>query len=418
MPFHSHTLPNGLQLIGESSPSARSVAVGFFVRTGSRDETPQVCGVSHFLEHMVFKGTPRRTAFEVNRDFDRIGADYNAYTSEENTVYHAACLPEYLPQAFDILADILRPSLRQEDFDTEKKVIINEIGRYEDMPHWSAYDKVKQLHFADHTLGNSILGTPASITALKREQMLAYWEARYSASNITISIAGNFDWSAFVALAELYCAQWKSAPVGRTCLREAPGSGKFELVRREKVAQQYVVMVSPGPPAISPLRYAADMLSMAIGDDTGSRLYWELIDPGLADSADCGFHEYDGTGAFYTSISGEPDRTEENLAIVRGVLEQVQEQGITEEELTQARNKVLSRVVRSSERPKGRMFAVGANWIYQGTYRTVDDDLNAYESVTLADIRAVLDCYPLVRQTTLALGPLPELHLPGDNGQA
>src|SRR5438093_7280853 len=120
--FHHHVLANGLNLIGEISPSARSVAVGFFVRTGSRDETPEVSGVSHFLEHMVFKGTPRRTALDVNRDFDKIGAQYNAYTSEENTVFYAGILPEYLPDAVDILADILRPSLRQEDFDVEKKV--------------------------------------------------------------------------------------------------------------------------------------------------------------------------------------------------------------------------------------------------------------------------------------------------------
>src|SRR5262249_20824018 len=116
MPFHTHRLPNGLQLIGETSPSARSVALGFFVRTGSRDERPAVCGVSHFLEHMVFKGTPRRTALDVTLDFDRIGASNNAATSSEYTVYYAAVLPEYLPQAVDILADILRPSLRTDDF--------------------------------------------------------------------------------------------------------------------------------------------------------------------------------------------------------------------------------------------------------------------------------------------------------------
>src|SRR6516165_12564511 len=116
MTFHQQTLPNGLQLIGETSPSAKSVAVGFFVRTGARDETPEVCGVTHFLEHMVFKGTPRRSAFDVNRDFDRIGSNPNAFTSEENTVFYAAFLPEYLPQAVDILADILRPSLRTDEF--------------------------------------------------------------------------------------------------------------------------------------------------------------------------------------------------------------------------------------------------------------------------------------------------------------
>src|SRR6478735_5747882 len=139
MTFHQHTLPNGLTILGETNPAALSVAVGFFVKTGSRDETPEVSGVSHFLEHMVFKGTPRRTALDVNRDFDKIGADYNAFTSEENTVFYSAILPEYLPQAVDILADILRPSLRDDDFNMEKKVIIEEIGMYEDRPGWSAY---------------------------------------------------------------------------------------------------------------------------------------------------------------------------------------------------------------------------------------------------------------------------------------
>src|SRR3989440_71617 len=161
MSFHKHVLANGLTIVGEISPSARSVAVGFFVKTGARDETPEVSGVSHFLEHMVFKGTPHRTALEVNYDFDRIGASYNAYTSEENTVFYAAILPEYLPQAVDILADILRPSLRGDDFNMEKKVIIEEIGMYEGQPMFSAFDHAKRVFFADHRLGDSILGTVA-----------------------------------------------------------------------------------------------------------------------------------------------------------------------------------------------------------------------------------------------------------------
>src|SRR5882762_10391749 len=198
MPFHSHKLANGLQLLGEISPSARSVAVGFFVKTGSRDETPEVSGVSHFLEHMVFKGTPHRTALEVNFDFDRIGAAYNAFTSEENTVFYAAVLPEYLPQAVDILADILRPSLRDDDFNIEKNVIIEEIGMYEDQPGWSAYDHAKKHYFAQHPLGNSILGTPESIRALTRDQMHTYFQRRYVPGNIAVVAAGNFKWDQLV----------------------------------------------------------------------------------------------------------------------------------------------------------------------------------------------------------------------------
>src|SRR5207244_4837919 len=198
VPFHSHLLKNGLHIIGETSPSARSAALGFFVRTGSRDESAEVSGVTHFLEHMVFKGTPRRTALDVNRDFDRIGAHYNAFTSEENTVFYAAILPEYIPQAVDILADILRPSLRVDDFEMEKKVIIEEIGMYEDQPVFCAYDNAKRIYFAEHPLGNSVLGTPDSITALTRDQMQGYFDKRYVAANITVSAAGNFSFPQLV----------------------------------------------------------------------------------------------------------------------------------------------------------------------------------------------------------------------------
>src|SRR5580700_9721199 len=198
MSFHQHVLANGLTIIGEISPSARSVAVGFFVKTGSRDETPAESGVSHFLEHMMFKGTPRRTALEVNLDFDRIGASNNSYTSDENTVYYAAVLPEYLPKALDILADILRPSLRLDDFTTEKEVILEEIGMYDDQPGWVASDNARQIYYAQHPLGNSVLGTNESIKALTRDQMQTYFDRRYAANNIILSVAGNFEWKRLV----------------------------------------------------------------------------------------------------------------------------------------------------------------------------------------------------------------------------
>src|SRR5205823_442540 len=178
----------------------------------------------------------------------------------------------------DILADILRASLRTEDFNMEKNVIIEEIGMYEDQPNWSAYDHAKEHYFADHPLGNSILGTPASITALTRDQMVAYHNRRYVAPNILAAAAGKFDW-----------------------------------------------------------------------DDSGSRLYWALIDPGLAESADTSFHEYEGTGSFYTMLSCDPEQSAENLATVRDILADVQKKGITAEELQQAKSKIGSRVVRGSE---------------------------------------------------------------------
>src|SRR5207249_5822134 len=230
MPFHTHRLPNGLQIIAETSPSARSMALGFCVRTGSRDESADVSGVTHFLEHMVFKGTPRRSALDVNPDFDRIGAHYTAFTSEENTVFYAAILPEYLPEAVDILADILRASLRTDDFDMEKHVIIEEIGMYEDQPMWSAYDAAKRAHFAGHPLANSVLGTVKSIKTLKRDQMHAYFKRRYVAPNITVVAAGRFPWKRLVALVNQHCGGWEKGPVGRKGVRETKGAGSFNIV--------------------------------------------------------------------------------------------------------------------------------------------------------------------------------------------
>jgi predicted Zn-dependent peptidase len=418
VPFQTETLANGLRIIGETSPSARSVALGFFVRTGARDETSGVSGVTHFLEHMVFKGTPHRSALDVNRDFDRIGAHYNAFTSEENTVFYAAILPEYLPQAVDILADILRPTLRQEDFDMEKNVIIEEIGMYEDQPMWSAYDAAKRAYFASHPLGNSILGTPDSIRGLTRDQMYSYFERRYVAPNITAVAAGRFEWQPLVDLITSHSGNWTSGPVGRDEIREAAGAGSFNLVTKETVTQEHVFMISPGPPADSPLRHAADILALAIGDDSGSRLHWALVDPGRAESADCSFHDYEGTGSFYTSFSCEPGQVQDNLAIVGDVLREVQRDGITEAELLQAKSKIGSRVVRGSERPMGRMQAIGMAWTYLCQYRTVDDELQAFDRVTTATIRTLLDRYPLDQVTTLALGPLERLTPPGKNGAA
>jgi predicted Zn-dependent peptidase len=409
MPFHQHTLPNGLQLIGETSPSARSTALGFFVRTGARDETQEVSGVTHFLEHMIFKGTERRSADAVNRDFSRIGADSNAWTNEENTVFHAAFLPEYLPQAVDILADILRPSLRVVDFDMEKKVILEEIARAEDEPGSATYERARRLYFGGHGLGNSVLGTPQSIAALTRDQMHAYFSRRYVAPNITAVAAGHLEWPRFVALIEKHCGAWAAGPAPRAGLAEVAGSGGFQVVARDKVAQEYVLLMGAGPPAESPLRYAATLLSMAVGDDSGSRLYWSLVDPGLAEAADCSFSECDGTGVFYSMFTSEPEQAEENLAVLHEVLGEVQRDGVAAEELEQARNKALSRLVRGSERPRGRMSALGINWTYQHQYRSVDDELKAFSEVTLGSVREVLDRYPLDRVTTLALGPLKEL---------
>lgn len=409
MPFHTHRLASGLQLVGETLPSSRSVSVGFFVRTGSRDETADESGVSHFLEHMVFKGTSRRTAFDVNRDFDKLGAKYNAYTSEEETVYYASVLPEYLPAVSDILADILRPSLRTDDFDTEKKVILEEIKKYDDQPHSVAWDKAKEVYFRGHPLGNTILGTNASVTALTADQMKAYFDRRYAAANILVAAAGNFDWPAFIKLIEQKTANWNTLDVGPRSLTAAAGPGGVYTFQKEGVAQQYVLAMAPAPAADSPLRHAASVLAVAIGDDSGSRFHWELVDPGKVESAGCGVDFSHGNGFLAATFSGDPESAAENLGIVKQILADVQKGGLTDEELAQAKNKITSRVVRSSERPMGRMSSIAGAWMYRGEYSDPDLEIERYDAVDAAAIRRYLDEFPADALTTVGYGPLATL---------
>jgi predicted Zn-dependent peptidase len=409
MPFHTHTLPNGLTLLGEVNPSALSVALGFFVRTGARDETAAVSGVTHFLEHMIFKGTERRDALTVNRDFDRIGAESNAFTSEESTVFYAAVLPEYLETAVDILADILRPSLRSDDFVTEKEVILDEIVRYDVQPAWSAYDQSRRIHYAGHPLGNSILGTTESIRALTVEQMRTYYGQRYVAPNIHVVVAGQFDWATLVELVTARCAGWPAGPIGRQALHSVAGAGGQHLIRRDQAAQEYVLQIAAGPAADDDLRYAGDVLATAIGDATGSRLYWALIDPGLADSVSFSCDNYEAAGEFIVWFSSEPDQAAENLALVEAVLADVQTNGLTDTEIAQAKVKLASREVRGSERTMRRMLDIGRDWTYLRQYRTADDQLAAYDAVDATAIRTLLTRFPLTHRTTLALGPLAEL---------
>ncbi|GAI07299.1 unnamed protein product, partial [marine sediment metagenome] len=193
MEFKHKELSNGLSIIGEVNKSAQSAAVGFFVRTGARDETAQINGVSHFLEHMLFKGTQQLSAFEVNEAFDKTGAQYNAFTSEENTVYYAAVLPEYLDEVTKLWTRLLRPALREQDFNIEKDVIKEEIAMYKDQPHFDVMDRGRSLHFAGHPCGLSVLGTPENITDLTAEQMREYFSRRYAPNNLVAACAGNFE---------------------------------------------------------------------------------------------------------------------------------------------------------------------------------------------------------------------------------
>ncbi len=411
MQFHHATLPNGLQVIGEIGEEALSVATGFFVKTGSRDESSDVAGVSHFLEHMVFKGTERRDALAVNRELDRIGAKHNAQTSEEDTIFHVTCLPEYLQAAFGILSDILRPRLRAEDFETEKQVILEEIEMYRDNPMSVAYERAKEAHFGDHPLGHSILGTSESVGGLRIDQMRDYYRRRYGPSNIVLAAAGKTTWAEVQDLAHTFCGAWE----GPSCTRTPAGvrgRGVFETLERADDLQQSTIAVADAPPLSSDDRHAASLLATILGDHTGSRYYWALVDPGFADGAECSYQEYDGAGAFFTFLSCGPDQVQENLRRLAAIAREVGRQGVSEAELSQAKNKVMARCVIRNERPFARLMSLGYYWTYQRRHVSIDEELAAYAKVGRDDIRRVLDSYPLWPQSIVSAGPNCDLQPP------
>jgi predicted Zn-dependent peptidase len=409
--FRQHRLANGLEIIAECNPGAYSTAIAFFVNTGSRDESDELWGVSHFLEHMVFKGTPRRTSVDVNRELDEIGSHSNAFTSEEHTVYYATVLPEYQTRAVDLLADILRPSLREADFDMEKQVILEEIAKYEDQPPFGAADKCMAAHFQRHPLGRSVLGTTASVGALTPVQMRRYFSERYSPGNIVLVAAGNVDFERLIADAEKCCGEWEPFRTDRLAPR-APAASRTQVIRKESAAQQYIVQIANGPAAEDENRHASRLLATILGDDSGSRLFWELIDTGLAEHASMGTCEFQGSGIYMTFVCCAPDDAQANLECILEVQREAEQRGVSEDELQRAKSKVGSQIVLYSERPSNRLFSVGNNWLQRREYRTVRETVACYDRVTQQDIREVLEQFPLTTRTTVAVGPLSQMHLP------
>ncbi len=305
--------------------------------------------------------------------------------------------------------------MRQEDFDMEKNVILEEIGRYEDQPTFTAYENAMQVHFAGHPLGQSILGSTDSISSLRSEQMKKYHSDQYKAGNIVLAVAGNADWSDLLKLVEQRCGNW---PAGKTPRRtnEAKPTGGINVLTREGSLQQHVMQMSPAPAAHSDHRFAAEILSVIVGDDSGSRLFWNLVDPGHAEAAELGYNEYDGSGTYLTYLSCNPEATSENLKRIEDIYAEINQNGITEEELSQAKNKVASRIVLRSERPMGRLSSLGGNWVYRQEYRSVEDDLKTVQSLTTGDISKLLTVYPLGQLTTVTVGPLTSLNGHSGNG--
>lgn len=368
--FHQHTLSNGLTIIGEHNPAAQSVAAGYFVNTGSRDEVSAEAGVSHFLEHMMFKGTDKRSAEAINREFDELGARYNAYTNEEHTVYYGAVLPERGAKLLDLLSDMMRPALRQSDFDMEKKVILEEIAMYDDRPNFKVFERGGTAFFGEHPAGNSVLGSSQSIRDLSREQMLDYFQRRYAANNLTLSIAGKYDWQATLAQIEELTAQWQS----QASPRQHPklhGKVGLDNIQDDKVKRVHIATFATGLGAQDENRYAANILSRIIGLGSGSRLYWALLDNGLADAASFSHSASDRVGAYYGYISTSSANYKQVMEIFQQVLAEVQRDGVSSEEWQRAQRTLATGVTLGGETPMRRLMSLGVNYLYNQDYRPV-----------------------------------------------
>ena len=406
--FFTHRLPNGLQLLGQRMPDLESVSLCFYARTGARDEAdPALFGVSHFLEHMVFKGTPRRDTEQITLDFNLMGAEFNAFTSVEQTVYYARILNEYLPKAVDLLSDMMRPRLDADDFGMERNVILEEIARSEDVPTGQAYRRLMQTYFANTPLGHDVLGTKDSIREMSVEQMRAYHARRYGANNLIFSIAGNFEWDNVVELVERACGGWSSGEVGRTAERYAPAHALSNAVVKPQLRQQLILLGSPSVSVQDDDLYAAQLAAMILGDGAGSRLYWNIYQKGLAESASASLSPFDNTGMLLTFISTTPDHAPAVLELAQAELKSLQDDGVQEDELRRAKDKLISRTVLDGDSAFSRMQDLAYTWVAEGKVRGIQDEMDRIEAVTLADVRRTLDRFPVRdKQTILAYGPL------------
>ena len=403
--FRQDTLDNGLTILTERNDDAHTAAVGFFVNTGARDEQAPQMGVSHFLEHMMFKGTDRRTADDVNREFDEIGAAYNAYTSHEATAFFAQILPEYLPRAVDLLGDILRPALRDEDFNVEKNVILEEIGMYEDRPQWRLQDAILERYFADQPLGYRVLGTTDTINQLDAETMRGYFRQRYSPDNMVFAAAGKVDPDKLVADLARLTEQWQPTGTQRSFDAVSP-AGMDQTIQDAKLSRHYVAALMPAPSAQDESRYAAKVLADVLGDTEGSRIYWALVDPALADEADLGFVPMDHAGMYMAYASCDPDQADTVEAKLWETIDDfASKRDFDEAEVERAKNKLATDATLRGESPMGRMTAIGHRWLYLRDYVTLEEEIERLTAVTMDELRDTLSAYPFQPRGVLRLTP-------------
>lgn len=392
-PYTLHTLENGLQIVIELMPDVRSAAAGFMVRTGARDEVAAQAGVSHFLEHMVFKGTAKRHWREITVDFDRMGSIYNAYTSEDRTLFYGWVRKSDLGKQMELLADMLRPTIPAEEFDTEKKVVLEEIAMSKDGLEHVAFDFMQEKVFAGHPLAWPILGYEETVQELTRDQMYAYFEQRYVPQNLLLVVAGNVDPAEVIGYAETLCGGWKAGELTGERVPPVLASGEDELLV-ERFKQQVIAITLPSVGGADPRAETAAAVATILGG-SNSRFFWNIVQTGLSPRAGSFHLEYTDFGAMILYGACQPESADQLLAALRTEAGKLAVDGAESHEVARVKNRRRTSLALEAEAPYHRLTQLMDDVEYFGAPRRVEQMLAAVDAVTVDSIRDYLSEFPI-----------------------
>jgi predicted Zn-dependent peptidase len=387
-----HTLDNGLRIVAEVDRQAVSAAAGFFVRTGARDEAPSLMGISHFLEHMVFRGAGGMDGEAIDRAFEDLGAANNAWTSHEVTAFHAHALPPSLDKVLDLLAALMRPDLKDDDLDDERPVILEEIAMYDDQPFSQLWESVTKAYYGTHAMGHRVLGSTDTVKAITPRDMRQWHTTRYGSDCITLAMAGAMDFDAMVQHTQALTSDW--APSGAERSWDAMDHHTHDLrLNSDRVTQSYLIGLSPAPSLQDDRRYSAAVLSWLAGHGDGSMLHWALVDNGLAEEAHIQYEGHDRSGVFASWAVCEPGAIDEVDSTLRRVLREAAS-NITNEDLARARSMIATSITRHGELPAGRMQRLGRRVATCGDVLALEEELAKIEAVSRADLSELVDDFP------------------------
>jgi predicted Zn-dependent peptidase len=380
-------LDGGVRVITDSMPSVRSVALGLWVRTGSRDEHAGQAGVSHFLEHLLFKGTERYSAIEISELFDGLGASTNAATGKESTHLYARLLDEHTEEAFDLLSEMLLGPTYPE-VDSERQVVLEEIAMYEDEPQDRVHDVLADAVFGDHPLGRRVIGEAEVIASIPIPKIAAYHAERYVGPNIVVSAAGHVDHRQIVELAERHVRPPASRANG---LDGATPKREPRMCFYEKKTEQYhVCLGAPGIPRGDDRRFALGVANAVLGGSTSSRLFREVREKrGLAYAVGSYSDEYIDNGLVATYVGTREDNVAEALDVIGRELASISADGVTNEELVRAKEHIKGRMVLGLESSSARMSRIARATMYDVPLLSLDEMLAAIDAVSLDDVAQI-----------------------------